>query len=511
MKLDSTSGPEDQRERSPVANEITAITPFTLNVMAGRAFRYVVSATMLLWVPVALAAPAQSPSEPVPIHRNVRVVVDLVNGNGDVISYDNFSADASAHMGQFPGAIFNDAPADHRFILFDDVTSIKTLSTDLREVLTNGFAGGGWILGIKGSDSDLKSALGLLPAALEGARAPSNSNKVVFLYRNPVGILCELMIDAPTDKDFRPGSDGSNSLTTAMDFVRDWHRRKKALVSSKRTQANEQNTLESNSTTLATNGTTQLGDGEDPWNALQNFEWDGTTVGTFSGSSETAGTYKLTLSPYWLDSDQNGKDWYRVDIQTYSEITNYEYTGHSFGDTSGKCGWFTNNVHADAAILTPGGQWWDFMPDTTVGGTSEGFTIGGDISTSSAGISGSYSKTYGTPDVTIQVLANAVDQSIDWTASLTGCGSFSSYPYYSGASSAAHTTYNLDPSFIIAVPSGQPMELVTATPAHTWGFEAGKYEVKCLDLCLDIKDYYYYQTETMKANIKCTKTSCIMY
>jgi hypothetical protein len=97
----------------------------------------------------------------------VRVVLDLVDENGRVMTYDNFTSNASARRGQFPDAIFNDPQADHRFILFDDVKWISELSENLRAELVDKFDSGQWIIGIKGSDPALKSAMGLLPAELQ--------------------------------------------------------------------------------------------------------------------------------------------------------------------------------------------------------------------------------------------------------------------------------------------------------------------------------------------------------
>jgi len=81
--------------------------------------------------------------------------------------------------------------------------------------------------------------------------------------------------------------------------------------------------------------------GGNPWSSIHLYESSGTTTATFGSSDQNAGTYKYTLGVYSLASDQNGMDWYRIDFQTISEITNYEMTGDHFGNTSGKCGWST--------------------------------------------------------------------------------------------------------------------------------------------------------------------------
>ena len=412
------------------------------------------------------------------VTRDTRVVYDFVDADGKVISYDNTNLDARPSRGKFPGAIFDDDIADHRFILFDNISLINDLSSDDWQTLLDNFNSGVWIIGIRGYDRDLKSALDLIPPELETATTKAGGpGLAVFLYKSPIGLLNELIIAEPSDMRVRH----RRTNRVAFKFMSDWYERRKAFVT----------------------------DSDDPWNAITNYEWDGTTTGVYNGNNQTIGTYKFTLSPYWLDSDQNGKDWYRVDFQTISEITNYEMTGNKFGDTDGKCGWWTTKMHADGTVQTPNGEWWAYMPDTTVGSTSTSFSIGGDISTSDAGVTGSYSKTYGTSDVTIQVLANSVNQGIDWEASLSGCGGYESYPDYHGASSAAKTTYNLDPSFIIDVPAGENMVFETQTPEdQTWQLVAEKDHAKCNTTCTEIHVHEYQSTLSETKTVTCTKTGC---
>jgi len=255
-----------------------------------------------------------------------------------------------------------------------------------------------------------------------------------------------------------------------------------------------------------------LTDSDDPWDSIHNFEWSGETYATFGNTpDEDAGTYKFTLSVYTVASDMNNDDWYRIDFQTISEITSYEMTGNKFGDTSGKCGWWTESLHASATVTTPGGQWWDYMPSSTVGSTSTGFTIGGNITTTQAGVNAAYSMTYGEPDVTITVEANSVDQSIDWAASLVGCDSYSYYPDYSGASSVARSTYDLNPSFIIAVPAGSKMTVDTKAPdpntVEPWRFTVRKDTVEICNL-VEVCTNEYTGTYSINTSITCTKSGC---
>jgi hypothetical protein len=201
-----------------------------------------------------------------------------------------------------------------------------------------------------------------------------------------------------------------------------------------------------------------------------------------------------------------------VDYQTYSEISNYEMTGDSFGDTSGTCGWWTTGIVAGVDVTTNDGEWWSFMPSTTVGSTSTSFTIGGDITTSDAGISGAYSKSYGGPDVTITVDANSVDEAIGWRAELTGPSNYTWYPDYSGAKGPAKATYNLNPSLIIDIPQGKTLEFLTSIPSGPdegeWRLQVEKDEIVCGAACAYI-DVTAYRTEIyLKKTVSSMKTGC---
>lgn len=465
-------------------------------------YRLIALLASVLWVLGMLGAPTIANAANVPVgpaetteldpvlivaDRDRRIVLNLVDDRESVTTYDNTRRGAGKQQGKYPDAIFNDAEADIRYILFDNVRQIQNLSPSHLQTLIANLEGSSWIVGVKGSDCSFKRALSLLNPATCQPTNTSGPELAKLLYRNPHGQLNELVIAAPIKA--RGGEEDPQSLTFAFQLMRDWHDRSEAFV----------------------------GDSDDPWSAIQNFEWSGTTTGVFNGNTQTAGTYKFSLTPYWLDgtTEINGQptDWYRIDFQTISEITNYEYTGHSFGDTSGKCGWWTTKMHADATVLTTGGQWWDFMPSTTVGSTSTGFSIGGNITTTQQGVTGSYSKTYGTSDVTIQVHANSVNNSIDWEASLSGCGGYSNYPYYHGASSAAKSTYNLDPSFIIAVPEGSPMVIEAAAEDSagentSWNFVVEKDHVKCDTVCDEIHTHEYKSAVEEGVIVSCTETGC---
>jgi len=418
------------------------------------------------------------------VDNRLRVVYHVVGSDLRVTSYDNTSLGRAPRRESYGDAITNDAPADLRFVVFENVSLINMLNDQALDSLLNVFEGSRLIIGAEGFGRDLKAALGLLDPSLADAVTTTGGDGLwVLLHRSPAGHLNELIIDAP-DKS-RP----RHAVEDAFKLMRDWFNRNEVFVDPAVT------------------------DGEDPWDAIHNFEWSGYTIGYFGTASQqqTVGTYKFTLSLYTVSSNQDNNDWYRMDFQTISEVTNYEMTGDSFGDTSGKCGWWTESMYAAATVTTPGGQWWDYMPSSTVGSTTTGFTIGGNITTTQAGVNAAYSQSYGQPDVTITVEANSVSQALDWEASLVGCGNYSDYPYYSGASSVARSTYDLNPSFIIAVPTGSKMTVKTTAPDPTtvepWRFTVRKDTVEVCNL-VEICSTHYTETYHIETTITCTQSGC---
>ena len=166
-------------------------------------------------------------------------------------------------------------------------------------------------------------------------------------------------------------------------------------------------------------------------------------------------------------------------------------------------------MYATATVTTPGGQWWEYMPSSTVGSTTTSFSIGGSITTSQAGVNAGYSQSYGQSDVTISVEANSVAQSIEWNASLVGCHNYSWYPDYDGASNVAKTTYDLNPSFIIAVPAGRNLTVDTTTRDEKWRFRVEKDHIKiCGTFDTEICVKKYKTSYTIDESITCTQNGC---
>lgn len=455
--------------------------------MGGAFFRVFAFGLLLFSLGLAQAAPfvqsagpagqVSTVSEGVPYDR-LRVVYNLVHENWRVSAYDGAKNRRVQNGLPFDKAVLNDDSADLRFIVFDSVSLIDALDDQALQQLLDQFEEGDLVIGARGFGKDLKESLGLLDPSLADATTTTGGDDLwVLLHRSPAGHLNELVVGVPNRRDL--------TVWDNFEYLRDWYNRNQTFVD------------------------TAVTDGDNPWQAIHNYEWSGNTTGKFDDSTQQVGTYKYTLSLYWVDSDDDDSDWYRADFQTISEITNYKMTGNKFGDTKGKCGWWTEDMHAVATVTTPGGQWFEFMPSSTVGSTTTSFTIGGSITTAQAGVNAGYSQSYGEPDVTISVEANSVAQSIDWKASLVGCHNYSYYPDYAGASKVAKTTYNLNPSFIIQVPEGKNMAITTnAGSSDPWRFTVRKDRIKLCKSDSEVCVNEHKSTYEINKSVTCTPTSC---
>ncbi|MEO1091047.1 MAG: hypothetical protein AAFX81_10465 [Pseudomonadota bacterium] len=467
-----------------------------------------------------------SPKDP-SADEDHRVVFDLVSGGDRVTSYDR-STDSAPSRVDVPlaQAIFEDSPADLRFVIFDSVALVDDLSPDAKQALLEGFEAGTTIIGAEGTGRELKRALDLIAPDLYAAGTTTGGAGLwVLLQRSRDGHLNELTIAAPSDEESRQ---------EAFRLAWNWYDRNAvadappatdaplvtyasaATYASTATDASTAHTAPpAIYASTTTNTSTATDDSDSPWNAIHNFEWTGTVYATFEGTpNEHAGTYSFLLSVYFLDdAEDQDTDYYRLDFGTVVGISEYEMTGNDFGDTSGKCGWWTADQQVAATVTTSGGQWWPtgYMPDTTVGSTSTTFTIGGDIGTSGPSANASYSQSYGTSDVTIDVYTNSVDEWLRWEATLVGCHDFGDYPDYSGASDAAKTTYSLDPSFIAAVPQGTQLTFTTEADDGNdqWGFTVQKDKIDCATACIPPPHIHsYFGPYTQSVSGTCDSSGC---
>jgi len=438
-----------------------------------------------------------------------RSVYHVVKPGYIVTSYDNGVGLLGVDV-PYTEAIKRDDPSDLRVIVFENTDLIDELSGRTSRQLSRQLDGSETIVCAEGLGRDIKLALDRLDPALADAGSTTGGEGVlVCIFESPAGYTAELSVAAP--------GDGDEALFATFRRIRDWYDRN--LDDPDRSSPALDGTEQGAAGLLAPDYWWErlfgvrpaLAQTSSPWDAIHAFEWSGETDGSFLGSEQTAGTYKFTLTVFSLASDDLGFDWYRLNFQTISEITNYEFVGDKFGDTEGKCGWWTEEVGASITLTTSGGQWWDYMPSTTVNSTTTGFTIGGDISTSesgaSAGVSAAYSESYGTSDVEITVSANSVTQSIDWVASLRGCDNYEWYPDYRDASSAAKTTYDLSPALIAAVPSGSTLTFRTSG-TNDWGLTVRKDDIKCGFACATTNTKKDTHSTTLNVSHSCTSDSC---
>lgn len=392
-----------------------------------------------------------------------RVVYQLVDQTLRVTSFDSTSPRV-VRWQSFNQAVTRDAPADRRVVIFDNVGLIDRLQAEDLQHLLAEFEAGAAVIGANGNGADLKASLGLLPEQLIAAQPvlPALDTWVV-LMRLEGGQISELQTPAAPWTNVY----GNEALNQAFELVSDWYSR------------NQPGPLDD-----VTEGS------EDPWDALHIYEYSAYSKGYYDGKEQTAGTHKFTLSLFSLASNQQNSDWYRMDYQIISEITDYQLEGNHFGNTHGSCGWWSDELKANFKVETPGGEWFEYMPDTTVGSTTKGFSIGGSLTTSQAGISGEYSQSYGEPDVVITVEANSVSNSIDWKAKLDGCSNYQWYPDIHGASSPAKSTYNLNPSVIIQVPQGDLLKVQTWHGGNSTEIILEKDSVKICNLFAICKTPY---------------------
>jgi hypothetical protein len=358
------------------------------------------------------------------------------------------------------------------------------------------------VICVDGEGREIRAALEILEPELEDAGTTTGGMGLwVCLYETPRHHLTELVVKAPETGD-------DEALFAAFEKIREWYERNlaRSLEPDPPMPAEEERAswlrdllgLKEAAAGTATTGA---------WDAIHIWEWSSPFSGDYRGSTDSVGNYRFAMTVYNLASDDLGSDWYRLDFETLVEIDNYVMNGNKFGDTSGNCGWWLEQARASISVLTTGGEWYEYMPDTTVGSTTTGFTIGGSLTTSQAGVSGGYSQSYGTSDVTIEVKADPVNNTIDWTSSLRGCDNYAYYPDYRGASSAAKTTYDLNPSLIVRVPQGSTMRFATSAN-NDWSFTARKDRIECGFACLSINSTAYRTTHSHVATHTCTSTGC---
>ena len=175
------------------------------------------------------------------------------------------------------------------------------------------------------------------------------------------------------------------------------------------------------------------------WDAQYTQEWKGRMNG---------GSYRLLVNAYQLDTDRTDYNWFLFTASAQSAINDYK-------QDTGRCGWFTNKMQLKAAVQSSSGaSLYEYMPTGTVGSTSTGFSIGGTLTTSQAGLTGAYSQSYVAPDASITDKSDYEKNIAEWNVSFKA-PDYTWYPWYTGPASVARHSYETQPAFIVQVPKGQ--------------------------------------------------------
>lgn len=212
---------------------------------------------------------------------------------------------------------------------------------------------------------------------------------------------------------------------------------------------------------------------QSPWTAVQTYRKTDTTKGKFAGDNQTTGSYTHQIAVYKLDdADYIEGDWYRIDLTVISAISRYRK-----GDNI--CGWYTDKVTAAFDLTSADGEIWELGPQSTENKSSQFFTVGGSLGTSGPGINASYSRRQEVADAGIKLTRNTVDEAAVWTANLQGCKNVGGIGY-TGASTVAKSTYELNPSILVEVPEGERLRFRTAVGNQANGFVHQKDRFKNL-------------------------------
>ncbi len=172
------------------------------------------------------------------------------------------------------------------------------------------------------------------------------------------------------------------------------------------------------------------------WNSNYTKEYEA----TFDG-----GTGRFLINAYQLSDSSSSYDWYLFTFSIQSAISSYD-------SSTGHCGWFTSEMQIKA-VVGDSGTLYDYMPTTTVGSTSTGFSIGGGLSTSDAGLSAEYSESYSIDDASYVDNSDYTTETAQWTIEFTG-PDYTWYPWYDEPPSSATNSYQTDPAMIAQVNDG---------------------------------------------------------
>lgn len=211
---------------------------------------------------------------------------------------------------------------------------------------------------------------------------------------------------------------------------------------------------------------------EGAWAADYSNDWRGSLAG---------GSYRLLVNGFKLKTDRTDYDWFLVTASIQSAITDYQ-------KNSKRCGWYTQSMSLKAVVDTSrGGKLYDYMPTGTVGSTSRGFSIGGNLDTSAAGVSAGYSESYEAPDAAIVDYSNYITNTAQWAMNFSGPG-YTWYPWYREPAQVARSSYQTEPAFIVQTPKNRCVK-VTIYPAVSQVKDTLKFKFFWLDVSQEGYDW----------------------
>jgi hypothetical protein len=219
-----------------------------------------------------------------------------------------------------------------------------------------------------------------------------------------------------------------------------------------------------------------------PWEkGVEDIEMSGVETGrkNIAGSVIDTENQKMSgtvnISVYKLSSNNPNFDFYSIMGIMDHGVT---HKNKSYNPKSNwlSVGYYATDMQIELELATANGSIWDFGPTSSVGSSTTGFTLGGDLKGSydsngggiSGGFSGSFGAQFSSSDVSI-VTAKEGDTKLFWTIKLPGVG-FKSPGNPANPKESSYAGYKWYFGVIYKVPKGSQFQL-KVTPAIHWKFD----------------------------------------
>jgi hypothetical protein len=232
------------------------------------------------------------------------------------------------------------------------------------------------------------------------------------------------------------------------------------------------------------------------WNSIPNGSQEWEWIGLSLDGTTIANVFTLTANGFKIQDLRPNKDWYLVDVRVAHEanadgrgLVSHPYCTH------GEVGWYVESRTLKierSGSMAGSYELAEYGPTGTIGSGSVSISLGGSLSTSDLGISGSWSKTYNTLDVTIQDVSSPFREFASWNESFV-CphSNYSLYPFHDDPADTSKSTFYSDRGVVLStteLPSGVMLRfspnLVAAYDLLDWPWwgvclvmEVTRYEV----------------------------------